>query len=239
MNRIERLIDSIDPSVSVWLRALKSRWQHDLIARLIKELVSPGIVAIDVGANRGLYTFLLSMRVGRSGRVYSVEPYPGNAARLQTLARRHRNIAFYPIALSDEDGEAELRVPIHHGVRIDALATLRPALSTAYERFPVRLRTLDDLLLQETSRIAFLKCDVEGHEHKVLRGGYSTLRAHMPAIIVEIEQRDRAEPIDDTFEYLLDLGYVGYFLDSTGLQPLSKFSVERHQLAAIPSGFVP
>jgi FkbM family methyltransferase len=239
MNAIERVLDDIDPSLSVRLRALKKRWQSDWLAAIMKDLVRPGDLAVDIGANRGLYTFILSRCVGRSGRVHAVEPFPGNAKRLRTLARRRGNVTFHPVALSDRKGEAELCVPVHRGRPMDALATLRPSFQIAYDRVRVPISTLDDLLGQETGRVRFVKCDVEGHEDSVLRGGAVALSTHLPTIVVEIEQRHRETPVDEALAYLLGLGYAGYFLDSDGVRPISQFDVHRHQLSFLTGEFFP
>lgn len=231
------MVDNVDPGVSARLRALKKWWQRDHIRRIMSVLARPGTIAIDVGANRGVYTFILSSRVGPTGRVHAVEPYPGNAARLRTLARRRGNVTFHPVALSDRPGEAGLRVPLYRGRRIDALATLGSRVSTCYEEFVVPLCPLDDLLRDAKGPVTFLKCDVEGHEDRVLRGAAATLRDHMPAIVVEIEQRHRADPVGRTFAYLLGLGYIGYFLTSSGLRPLAEFDGNR-QAGAAPPDFV-
>jgi FkbM family methyltransferase len=238
VNVVERMVDNVDPSVSARLRALKKWWERDQIRQVMTMLARPGTVAVDIGANRGVYTFMLSSRVGPFGRVHSVEPYQGNAARLQTLAKRRGNVTFYPVAVSDQTGEAMLRVPLYRGRRIDALATLGSVLGTGYDQFRVPVRTLDDLLRKEKGRITFLKCDVEGHEDHVLRGAAGTLREHMPAIVIEIEQRHRREPIEETFSYLLGLGYVGYFLTPPGPRPFCEFDAEQFQAGAFTSGFV-
>lgn len=238
MNVVERLFDNADPSISVRLRALKNWWRNDQVMRVMTTLVPAGSVAIDVGANRGVYTYLLSARVGPLGRVHSVEPYPGNVARLRVLARRRGNITFHPVAVSDAAGEATLHVPVHDGKHIHALSTLGSVRGTGHEDFQIPVRTLDELLVGERGRITLLKCDVEGHEDLVLRGATATLREHMPAIVIEIEQRHRKDPIHDTFSHLLGLGYVGYFLASSGLRPLSEFDVEIHQLSSLTADFV-
>ncbi|HLL68104.1 MAG TPA: FkbM family methyltransferase [Micromonosporaceae bacterium] len=238
MNLIERIVDNTDPSISVRLRAVKKWWHRDQVGRVLAALTATGTVAVDVGANRGVYTYVLSTKVGRTGQVHAVEPYPGNAARLQTLARRRGNITFHPVALSDTVGQAALRVPVHEGKHIDALATLGPVVGAGHDDIPIPVRTLDDLLGDESGRISVLKCDVEGHEDRVLRGGAAVLRRHMPAIIVEVEQRHRSDRIEDTFAYLLGLGYVGYFLVPHGLRPLAEFDAAQHQPPASAAQFV-
>jgi FkbM family methyltransferase len=239
VNVVERCVDGVDPVMSAWLRALKKRWQRDPVRRLMAGLVPPGAVAVDAGANHGVYTYILSALTGPSGRVHSIEPYPGNAARLRTLARRLGNVTFHNVALSDSAGEAALHIPVHRGRRIDALATLGPAPGSRADECRVPLRTLDSLLHGERGRVALLKCDVEGHEDHVLRGARSILVSHRPAVIAEIEQRHREDSIDTTFSYLLGLGYAGYFLTPSGLQPLGRFDVRGHQLSLLPRGFLP
>lgn len=44
--------------------------------KVVRELVEPGITAVDLGANIGIYTKALSDLVGPSGKVISVEPIP-------------------------------------------------------------------------------------------------------------------------------------------------------------------
>ena len=45
-------------------------------AELLKKLVNPGMQILDVGANIGLYTLLLSRLTGEAGRVFAFEPEP-------------------------------------------------------------------------------------------------------------------------------------------------------------------
>ena len=49
-------------------------WEDDVVP--VRELVKPGDFVIDMGANFGWYTNVLSTAVGPSGKVYSIEPIP-------------------------------------------------------------------------------------------------------------------------------------------------------------------
>src|ERR1051325_8309201 len=44
--------------------------------RLFRFLLFPGMIALDVGANMGIYTLLAAREVGPGGRVIAVEPDP-------------------------------------------------------------------------------------------------------------------------------------------------------------------
>lgn len=76
--------------------------------RAFQRFLRPGMVAIDVGANWGLHTLLLSRLVGPTGRVLALEPYPPAFAELQWHIRANRceNTTPVPVAAGDRDGEA-------------------------------------------------------------------------------------------------------------------------------------
>ena len=119
MNRLERAVDEVDPGLSVRMRALKMRLRHDIFPRLLQDMMGPAEVGVDVGANRGVYAYLMSLRVGPQGHVHALEPFPGNGERLRTIARRRGNITVHMVAASDRPGVGLLRIPVHDGRRID------------------------------------------------------------------------------------------------------------------------
>lgn len=238
MNKIERVVDDLDPRLSVMLRALKMRWRNDVSRRLLQSLVSRGDVVVDVGANRGVYTYLLSALVGRGGRVHAVEPFPGNDRRLRTVARWRGNVVVHSLAVSDRAGEEVLRIPVHNGHLIDALATLEPNRPWPGQSHVVRVSTLDDLLAGERP-VSFLKCDVEGHEQRVFAGATSVIERERPVVLAEVEQRHRDDAIDSTFEFFAGYGYHGWFLAPDGLYPLAQFDLDRDQLSLATDPFTP
>ena len=91
--------------------------------------------------------------------------------------------------------------------------------------------TLDEYFLKERNlKPHFLKIDVEGHELEVFKGATQLLKEAKPRILVECEQRHLQNiNIEEVFQYLLDLGYKGYFISENELKPLVHFSVGKHQ----------
>lgn len=240
MNLLERRVDTIDPRLSVELRGLKLRLRRDRLCDVIRRCVRPGQSVADIGANRGVYTWMMSRQVGPDGTVHSFEPYPANFERLNSLAMTRANIAVHPVALSDGDGEATLRVPRHHRVDIDALASLRT--TSIDERFvPVHVekRRLDSLIPPNGHPLGFIKCDVEGHEDEVIDGGWQTITRDRPTMAIEIEQRHRRTPVTDLVQRIVDVGYDCFFLDDDGSHPFAEFDIERHQLSYLTEEFVP
>jgi FkbM family methyltransferase len=237
LNTIERFVDAVDPGLSVRLRTLK-HFGRDGHKRLMREIIHAGDVTVDLGANRGAYTYIMSRRVGRDGRVHAIEPFPGHGRRLQTVARRRGNVVVHAVAVSDHSGRAVLQIPVHDGHRIDSLATLEPNRPWHGDSCEIPVRTLDELLAGER-RISFVKCDVEGHEQRVFEGAKGILDRDRPIVLTELEQRHRATPIETTFAFFADAGYDGWYIRKEELHPLGEFDVARDQLALLDGRFRP
>jgi FkbM family methyltransferase len=236
-----RVAGEVDPSLGARLTWIREKRRGDAALRALEVLVRPGTVAVDVGANWGFFAYHLARLVGPRGRVYAIEPDPRHLASLRAIQRRRPHLAIHPVGLSDRAGAAELHVPVVAGRRVDALASLavpRERAGVAHERVRVELARLDDLL-PATTQVAFVKCDVEGHELAVLRGADGILRRHRPALLVEIEQRHQEGDIHRTFEHLAGLGYEGYQVRPGGLRPLAEFDLARDQLAFLGAEFMP
>ena len=215
------------------------RRQGDPASRVVDDLVRPGQRVLDIGANWGLFTARLGRLVGPGGRVDAFEPLPAHAATLRAVEARLEAVEVHMTALSDHEGEAELVIPLQDGEPMTALAHIdAPAPAVPGERrVPVPLRTLDAVLGEDHPPIDLAKCDVEGHELEVLRGGERTLRRWRPALVLEVEERHRPDGgVAEVFDYLRSIGYAGRAVRHDGLVPLDRFDVERDQLAHLRAG---
>ncbi len=174
-----------------------------------------GDTAVDVGARRGDHTFPLARIVGRSGRIYAFEPFPGDIDKLFNSAISHgidKQIIFSPLALSDASGHAEFTccdgLPGHSG--------LKEKKSYPYEctirKTSVETARLDDIL--KGNNVSFIKIDVEGAEFSVLRGSSNTLKRHRPLVIFENSFTNAAALYEyskeDFFSFFSIHGYVLY-----------------------------
>ena len=235
----QRALRSRRPVAAAELTWLWKRRQGDPDIRLVDDLVRPGWQVLDIGANWGLFTARLGKLVGPTGHVEAFEPLPVHAATLQAVAAQLPAVDVHMTALSDHEGQADLVIPVREGEPLTALAHLdAPAPASAGERrVPVPLRTLDAVLGEDHAPIDLVKCDVEGHELEVLRGGERTLRRGRPALVLEIEERHRPDGgVAEVFDYLRSIGYEGRAVRHDGLVPLDEFDVERDQLAHLPPG---
>jgi len=186
------------------------------------ELVGPGAVCVDVGAEYGLYTWSLADLVGASGAIHAVEPQP-DLGRLLGFGRwlvGAHNVAIHRVALGDEPGDGHLSQPSRgvlrvHGRTFLADGTLGLGSNAEFHRhrsIDVQVETLDSLVERlGLRRLDLVKADVEGAEARLLAGGSQTLDRFRPHLLLELEDRhlERFDTsADAVVERLKDLGYT-------------------------------
>ncbi|MCH8005590.1 MAG: FkbM family methyltransferase [Planctomycetes bacterium] len=152
-------------------------------------------VFLDVGANHGRYTLELSRVHSGDCRVLAFEPFDENYRILSGVTRARKNVECFHTALSDQEDECELLIPIEEG-RLAPGGSFIPAAdewgdlassSRRYLRQVVRLRTLDRFVAQHgVPRIDFIKMDVEGLETDVLKGARQTIARLRPKLAVSL-----------------------------------------------------
>lgn len=171
-----------------WMERYALRSGHfyqDEVVALMKQLVRPGQIVVDVGANIGFVSLAASRQVGPQGRVFAFEPNSALVARLRKSIRRNRigNVAVFMTALGERTGTVRLIAGGHHGTnRISA---------DDEENFgagEVSLHRADDLLRDRlpAGLPAFVKIDVEGAELGVLKGMPELLRRPRTRFFVEL-----------------------------------------------------
>src|SRR5712671_1945175 len=98
-------------------------WRRDLgtldplLYRLARELVTPGCVVWDVGANVGLFSFSAAAMAGPSGFVLAIEPdlwlaglLTRSADQVQKYARQAALVVTLPVAVSGTTGISQLQI---------------------------------------------------------------------------------------------------------------------------------
>jgi FkbM family methyltransferase len=201
--------------------------------RLVDALVAPGQVVVDAGASLGLFATRMARIVGRSGRVHVFEPNPERHAQLRALAGPQRPLVVHPAALSRAAGKAQLWVPEIDGRTYAERAFLSERPPLGAKPVEVRLATLDGELGADASRVAFIKCDVEGHESAVLAGAPETLEHSRPAILVEVEERHCGRPLDEALHDLVPDDYSAWAVTTRGLRPAGDIDIEREHRAPL------
>jgi len=174
---------------------------------LLEAQVQPGMVVADIGANIGLYTYLLARCAGDRGFVYAFEPDPALFASLETNCRTNRiaNVRLHNVALGARDDTLMLtRARFNSGDN----RLSRPEGSLASGGISVPVRPLDALL--EGRPLDFIKIDVQGWELEVFKGMGSQLTGSRPLrIYFEFWPSGLRAAGCDTAELLDFLSFMG------------------------------
>jgi len=214
---------------------LRKHQKHgDKELNLLPFLINPEKNAIDIGANKGIYTRALSKLVPL---VHAFEPNPKIYQIL--CAGCPVNSSTYPIALSDDSRTTQLLIPFN--VKRRTYSNQGASLSKVkvcgeHAKIEVTSRTLDSY---QFSNVGFIKIDVEGHELSVLAGAKKTLAKNKPTLMVELEERHTGFEIQELIAEVEKYGYWGYFLRNGVLTACNKLdALGEHRKALKTKSYV-
>lgn len=211
----EPLILGLIAHTHIALTARRILRRGDPELRRLAEFVPTDRLALDIGANRGVYSYWLTRLCPA---VWAFEPNPDLADMLRSA--RLKGLIVHQAALSDQSGGSVLFVPQHKTKRRlnDPGGTLNAGSSAQPgARFQVRLTRLDDLA---PPTVGFIKIDVEGHEEKALDGAMATINRDRPTLLIELEERHNPGCVGRVAARLAALGYQARFLDQDSWRPM-------------------
>ncbi|MFH8447344.1 hypothetical protein ACH4D3_39905 [Streptomyces sp. NPDC018026] len=179
-------------SVALVLRWAAGRWRCvDPEVAGLHQVVRPGSVCLDIGAECGAYTWVLASLAGPTGQVYTAEPPDGSDRSRWRIAT----------SLLLGCGNVVVRsphVPGRPGGREAAGRSRRRMREVRCAEDPPRIvpvtprvgSTVDALCRREgLQKVDFIKANVADTHTDVLMGAFSTLLRDRPALLLEIEDR--------------------------------------------------
>jgi FkbM family methyltransferase len=170
---------------------------------LFRQIVEPGTIVLEVGANIGTHTLFFARQVGHDGLVIAFEP---QRLVFQCLCANMAlnsvtNVQCRQQAVGSAPGE--IKVPVLDPSREQNFGALSLERGHPGESTPVV--TIDSLNL---GRCALLKIDVEGMERAVLAGAAKTIARCKPLLYVE---NDRPQKAAELVRAIDALGYAMYW----------------------------
>jgi FkbM family methyltransferase len=133
---------------------------------LVKSIIKPEMVCIDVGANIGYYTLLLSS-LAKNGYVWSIEPELNNLVELKynIALNNYQNINVLELAVGNDDKMVDFYIS---GISPGRHSTVTTRYDGGYVT-QVRMKRLDDII-PDNEIINFIKSDTEGRDMDVMLG---------------------------------------------------------------------
>lgn len=217
-------------------RANKYKFKNDKggIAYVIST-IKKGQTVFDIGAHKAGYLYFMEKLVGEKGIVFAFEPQSNLYKYIKEIKElfKWNNVCIEHLALSDTADMVKLYIPSNKkGKASSPGATIieQKERTDIVITEVVATETLDGYCNRRNIKPDFLKIDVEGNELKIFHGGVEILKKHRPKIIVEIESRHVGqEKVIETFKFMENLGYKGYFICGLNYTPLASFSFEKFQ----------
>jgi FkbM family methyltransferase len=138
---------------------------------LLKQVLFPGAIVVDAGANIGIYSEFLSRCVGPAGIVHSFEPSPDNFRRLRGATRKLSNVRVSQAAVGEHSGNSQLY--LSNKLNVDHRTY--NADGDSRHTVPIEMIALDDYF-KPGERVDLIKMDIQGYELHALRGAKRVLQ---------------------------------------------------------------
>lgn len=194
--------------------------EYFFLPKIFKLYVPRKSIALDIGSNIGLYSFLLSFYFDK---VYSFEPIFEMCQRCHGIKK---NIFINNVALGDKICEEIINTPIVNGKKVYGLSSISNVFQGSHQQL-IHIKRLDDY--SDIKNIGFIKIDTEGFEDNVIKGAQKIISRDRPVIMIEIEKRHNQESFQYISQNMYGLSYKGFYLNEKKLKDISSFSFDRYQ----------
>lgn len=195
---------------------------------LLKQLIKPGFQILDIGANIGYYSKLLSRLTTHQGRVYCFEPDHTNFQHLQNNTQHLPNVTLLNAAVSDTTGpltiyKSKLLNVDHRTYPVDNHGGIETIQAVCIDDF---------LAKQAIMRVDFIKIDIQGYELAAFKGMQHLLQQPHPATILAEYwphgfKRAGTSAVE-FFNFFTPFNYQFHRLEQGRLLPLNSEFVAQH-----------
>lgn len=198
-----------------------------VVGAWLKRLMPEQGVFFDIGANVGWFSLHIAQGLPQA-RIFSFEPLPDTFGRLQDniALNQAENINALNVGL----GEKEETLTFYFRPEMTGAASARNITETEQARLlSCPVRRLDDCWREIGCNPDLIKCDVEGGELFVFRGGSECLQTARPAILCEMLRKWSAKfeyHPNDILSFLGGLGYVCFEPLPDTLKPFTHMTEE-------------
>jgi FkbM family methyltransferase len=163
-------------------------WEPNL-THFMKRIIKEGDSVVDVGANIGYYTLLMSQLAGKDGSVVAIEASPATFEKLTKNIERNScaNVISRQVAVSDHKGEIQLFYSEHGDKDTGKISTVQQLGAIVVASVPCG--TLISILTGAVRLdcVSFIKIDIEGAEAPLLSEIIENKDRFAPRLVVVSE----------------------------------------------------
>lgn len=203
-------------------------YEHDEM-RMIKNLLGDKDTFFDIGSHLGWYSVTLAKHQ-KNAKFYAFEPIANTYALLKRNVSINGldNVLAFNFGLSNQQRLAEF----YYSEIGSAVASEKDIFDVeTLDTVSCDLKRLDDFVESEKIQgIDFIKCDVEGSEFLVIKGGEKSIRHFLPMLFLELVE-DWCNKFDytisDVTSLLFSIGYKMFEIKGDRLEPLYSISPDK------------
>lgn len=195
----------------------------------VKNLIKPGYVVIDIGANLGYFSNSFCKAAGPEGKVLSVEPVTPFRKQLTRQLSWAKNNTIYGFALGAEN-VPEIILGMPPAVRdLGYIRTGLPSILHGENEQADEKNTFASSLKKgsevfaDLERIDYVKIDIEGYEWVVFQDMKDIFASKKPLVQAEIWP----DNFEEVLAFFADLGYDAYKLYDRKLIALSEIPKDK------------
>lgn len=188
------------------------------IGLILKSLLQPNSVFIDVGANIGYFS-LLAARQSPSGSIVAFEPVTHLYQELQAnvALNKFSNVTAVNLALGEQE---ENRLIYLSGPDNEGMSSFYKPENYSGKSEMVKVIPLDKWIMDSTiKKIDLIKIDTEGSELAVLKGMKEVIKRFEPLMVLELNPTTLSQfglKPADVISNLNELAYVIYRITEEG-----------------------
>jgi len=200
------------------------------VGDLLKKIVKPGDVFLDLGANIGYFSLLVASN-SPSVKVISFEPVAGLFQNMNDniFLNNSKNITTVNAAVGEMSEEKELFVSAPDNL---GMSSFHQPENYSGKKERIKVETIDDWFKTSgLAKIDIVKLDIEGSELAALKGMKEVLQKQKPVLIVEINPETLSmfnlNP-SDVVVYLKQLNFEGFLIfENDGLEHLNQQEIDQ------------
>ncbi len=208
-------------------------WIHEPLEKLITKrhlvgefeaisrIVRQGNVVIDIGANVGTHSYIMSKIIGNEGVQYSFEPVPETYKILMENVALNRisNTICINSALSDNDGSVDMNIFPMDFSEWNSFGTPDTNESKPISKINVNTIKLDTFIRNNNIKyVDFIKIDAEGAEKNIFDGSVNVFNTNRVGVISfeisKIPLAGNGSNSNDIFDFLKKIEFNVYEFDN-------------------------